>query len=148
MPDEYLAEAILPGLGELRGLQVLLARAEIARPALPEAIRAGGGIARDISVYRTVPACPDPLEIQVLREGSDCLTFTSPSTVENFIQIIEAEELDPSNLPGDPVVACIGPITAQAAEKHGYSVRIMPDEYTAEGLLSAICNHFEEIPNE
>jgi len=56
VPEEYIAEAILPGLGDLEGLNVLLARADIARPDLPEAIRAGGGIADDICAYRTIPA--------------------------------------------------------------------------------------------
>ena len=56
VPEEYVAEAILPGLGDLRGKWVLLPRAEIARKALPEAIVKAGGIAHEIAVYKTLPA--------------------------------------------------------------------------------------------
>src|SRR4030065_409376 len=58
VPDEYVAEAILPGLGCLDGRWVLLPRADIARPALAQAIQAVGGIAHEIAVYRTLPANP------------------------------------------------------------------------------------------
>lgn len=147
VPEEYIAEAILPGLGDLEGLNVLLARADIARPDLPEAIRAGGGIANDICAYRTIPAKSDRKSIEAVAEGVDLLTFTSPSTVENFFQIIISEGLDPLNLPGEPIVACIGPITAKAAEKKGYLVKIIPGEYTIEGLLKAMKDYFKETVN-
>ncbi|MCD6424082.1 MAG: uroporphyrinogen-III synthase [Anaerolineales bacterium] len=147
VPEEYIAEAILPGLGDLEGLNVLLARADIARPDLPEAIRAGGGIADDICAYRTIPAKPNRKSIEAVAVGVDLLIFTSPSTVENFFQIIISEGLDPLNLPGDPIVGCIGPITAKAAEKKGYQAKIIPGEYTIEGLLKAIKDYFKETVN-
>ena len=148
VPDEYVAEGILPGLGDLEGLNVLLARADIARPDLPEAIRAGGGRADDICAYRTIPAKPDEQSMEAVTKGVDLLTFTSPSTVENFFQIIISEGLDPLNLPGEPIVACIGPITAKAAEKKGYQVKIIPEEYTIEGLFQAVKYYFKEQVNE
>lgn len=148
VPDEYVAEGILPGLGDLEGLNVLLARADIARPDLPEAIRAGGGIADDICAYRTIPAKPDEQSMEAVIKGVDLLTFTSPSAVENFFQIIISEGLDPLNLPGEPIVACIGPITAKAAEMNGYQVAITPGEYTIEGLLQAMKDYFMETDNE
>jgi len=148
VPEEYIAEAILPGLGDLEGIKVLLARADIARPDLPEEIRAGGGTADDICAYRTIPAKPDRKSIEAVAEGVDLLTFTSPSTVENFFQILLSEGLDPLKLPGDPVVACIGPITARAAEMNEYQVKIIPEEYTIEGLLWAMEDYFMEKVNE
>jgi len=53
----------------------------------------------------------------------------------------------PPNLPGEPIVGCIGPITAKAAEKKGYLVKIIPGEYTIEGLLKAIKDYFKETVN-
>ena len=144
VPDEYIAEAILPGLGNLDGLKVLLARADIARPDLPDAIRAGGGTADDICAYQTLPAKPDKDGLVELTKGVDVLTFTSPSAVENFFQVMIEEGLDPLNLPGAPITACIGPITAKAAQNKGYQVRVIPDEYTIEGLLDAIKDYFRE----
>src|SRR3989304_3171702 len=56
IPEEYVAEAILPGLGDLHGKWVLLPRAEIARKSLPEAIVKAGGTAHEIVGYQKLPA--------------------------------------------------------------------------------------------
>src|SRR5512139_216754 len=111
VPEEYVAEAILPGLGDLVGKWVLLPRAEIARKALPEAIAEAGGIPHEITVYRTLPTQPDPEAIAALQSGVDVITLTSPSTVQNFVGIARQNGLDPLQLPGSPLFACIGPIT-------------------------------------
>ncbi|HAY83497.1 MAG TPA: hypothetical protein DCY42_00860 [Chloroflexi bacterium] len=144
VPDEFIAEAILPGLGELNGLKVLLARADLARPDLPQAIQAGGGIAHDISAYRTLPSQPDSQVLAEIAKGTHILTFTSPSTVENFFQIMLEQGLDPLHLPGNPITACIGPITANAARAKGYQVEVVPEDYTTEGLLQALIQYYAE----
>ena len=138
VPEEYVAEAILPGLGDLRGQRVLLPRAEIARKALPEAITAAGGVAHEIAVYQTLPAEPDPQGLAALRSGVDVITLTSPSTVQNFLAILRQNEFDPFDLPGHPVFACIGPITERAAREEGITHLVVAKEYTAEGLVEAI----------
>jgi len=138
VPEEYVAEAILPGLGELAGRWVLLPRAEIARKALPEAICQAGGIAHEIAVYQTLPAQPDPSGLAALQAGVDVVTFTSPSTVHNFLTLAERAGFDPLDLPGRPQVACIGPITAEAARQAGLNVAIVADSYTTEGLVAAL----------
>jgi uroporphyrinogen-III synthase len=138
IPDQYVAEALLPGLGNLQGCRVLLLRAEIARQALPEAIRQAGGTADEIAVYRTLPAEPDPQGLLALRTGVQVVTLTSPSTVINFVVIARAAGLDPLNLPGNPVYACIGPITAQAAQAENLPRLIVAKEYTTHGLIAAI----------
>jgi uroporphyrinogen III methyltransferase / synthase len=138
MPDEFVGEAILPGLGDLRGKWVLLPRAEIARKALPKAIVMAGGVAHEIAVYRTLPAAPDPDGLAALKAGVDWITFTSPSTVQNFAQIVCQQGLDPLNLPGNPKIACIGPITEKAALEEGFTVAVVAHEYTTEGLTEVI----------
>lgn len=148
IPDEYVADAILPGLGELPGARILLTRADIARSDLPEAIKAGGGTADDICAYRTLPATPDMNSFSEITKGVDIITFTSPSTVENFCELIENNGLDPLNIPNDPVIACIGPITAHAAENKGYKVSVTPEKYTIEGLHKALINYYQENINE
>ena len=138
VPEEYIAEAILPGLGDLRGRWVLLPRAEIARKALPEAIVEAGGVAHEIAVYQTIPAVPDLEGLAALKSGVDAVTFTSPSTVENFVEIVRSAGLDPLNLPGNPRIACIGPITQEAAEAAGFVDLLVAEEFTAEGLVGAL----------
>lgn len=138
VPDEYVAESILPGLGDLRGKWVLLPRAEIARKALPEAIFEAGGIPHEIAVYKTLPTQPDPEGLAALKSGMDIVTLTSPSTVQNFVAIARQNGLDPSSLPGDPLFACIGPITEQAARQEGLSNLVTAREYTTRGLIEVI----------
>lgn len=138
VPEEYVAEAILPGLGELQGCRVLLLRADLARPALPQAIQQGGGVAHEIAVYNTVTAQPDPDGLKSLHQGVDVVTFTSSSTVRNFVRLVRLADLDPAALPGNPLYACIGPITAQTAREQGLPVGLVAGKYTTEGLIQAL----------
>jgi uroporphyrinogen III methyltransferase/synthase len=137
-PQEYVAEAILPGLGDLRGRRVLLPRAAGARQALPAAITAAGGVAHEIAIYHTVPAELDPAGLAALTAGVDVVTFTSPSTVENFVQMVRRQGLDPFNLPGAPHIACIGPVTQSAALQAGFPAAIVAGEYTIQGLTEVL----------
>lgn len=140
VPEEYVAESILSGLGDLMGKWVLLPRAEIARKALPEAICEAGGIAHEIAVYKTLPVQPGLEGLDELRSGVDIVTLTSPSTVHNFIAIARQQGLDPLSLPRNPLFACIGPITEQAAREEGLVNLVTAREYTTEGLIDAISN--------
>lgn len=138
VPEEYIAEAILPGLGDLQGKWVLLPRAEIARQELPEAISKAGGVSHEITVYRTLPAEINLDGLNALKSGADIIAFTSASCVENFVAILRQNKLDPFNLPNNPLFACIGPITAQAAKEAGFQNLVVAKEYTTDGLIQAI----------
>ena len=138
VPDEYIAEAILPGLGDLKNKWVLLPRAEIARKELPEAIVKAGGTAHEISVYKTLPTQPDSDGLAALKSGVDVITFTSASSVENFVAVLRHNKLDPLNLPNKPLFACIGPISEQAARDEGFQNIVVAKEYTTEGLIEAL----------
>lgn len=140
VPEEYVAEAILPGLGDLQGKWVLLPRAEIARQVLPEAIANAGGVAHEIIVYQTLPAQVDEDGLSALKSSVDVITFTSASTVENFVAVTRQHNLDPLNLPNNPLIACIGPITEQAAKEAGFQNLVVAKEYTTDGLIEAITN--------
>lgn len=140
IPNEYVAEAILPGLGDLKNKWILLPRAEIARRELPEAIVKAGGIAHEIVVYQTLPVAVDMNGLTALKSGVDVVTFTSASTVENFVAIMRQNKLNPVDLPNNPLFACIGPITEQAAREEGITNLIVAKEYTTEGLIQIISN--------
>jgi uroporphyrinogen-III synthase len=138
VPDEYIAEAILPGLGDLRGRSVLLPRAELARKALAEAVERGGAWAHEITAYHTIPASPDEEGLSALRKGVDVVTLTSSSTAHNFSALVRAAGMDPLHLPGDPLYACIGPITTASARQEGLPVEVVASTYTTQGLLEAL----------
>jgi len=138
IPQKYVAEAILPGLGDLHGRWVLLPRAEIARKALPDAISTAGGVVHEIAVYQTLPAQADPLGLAALESGVNVVTFTSSSTVENFVELVRLAGFDPLHLPGRPKIACIGPITQQTAQELGFIEVMVAEEYTSEGLVQLL----------
>ncbi len=138
VPDEYVAEAIMPGLGDVRGKRILLPRAEIARDVLPAAIRKAGGTADEISVYRTLPVEPDPEGLAALQAGVDAVTLTSPSTVDNFVEVARRSGLDPLDLPGRPWFICIGPVTEQAAREQGLGRLIVASDHTTDGMVAAL----------
>jgi uroporphyrinogen-III synthase len=68
--------------------------------------------------------------------SSDAITFTSPSTVSNFAALVGAKDL--SNLLKNTLVACIGPVTAEAAASYGLGRVIQPEKYNANSLVESI----------
>ncbi len=76
-----------------------------------------------------------PRDWQLYDSGVDIITFTSASTVEHFAAIVRKNDLNPLNLPKDPLFACIGPITSQAAKDAGFQNIVVAKEFTTDGLL-------------
>jgi uroporphyrinogen III methyltransferase/synthase len=138
IPDEFVGVNIMPGLGDVNGRRILLPRAERASRELPEAIRQVGGVAHEIVTYRTLPAEVDLEGFAALKAGVDFVTFTSPSTVENFIEVTRRIYLDPFHLPNNPIIACIGTVTEKAAREAGFKNVITAKEFTTEGLVSLL----------
>jgi uroporphyrinogen III methyltransferase/synthase len=133
VPEEYVAEAILAGIGDVAGRRILLPRADIARRALAEGLRARGAHVDEIVAYRTLPAdAPLPDLSQ-----ADAITFTSSSTVRHFVRAVGG----PDALQG-PVIACIGPITAATCRELGITPDVVAGEYTVDGLVRALVEHF------
>lgn len=143
IPAEYVSDAIVPGMGALHDRWVLLPTADIAHDSLPKAIQDAGGVSHVVTAYHTVPAEPDPEGLASLQEGVDVITFTSGSTVRNFVTLTQKAGLDPFHLPGNPSVACIGPKTAQVARETGFTVDIVADEYTTQGLVDKIARSLD-----
>jgi uroporphyrinogen III methyltransferase/synthase len=97
-------------------------------------LRSAGAIVDDVVFYRTVSATPEPEALAELATGVDILTFTSPSTVTAFATLGAIAEA----LAATATIACIGPVTADAARSIGWTVHVQPAEYTAEALLEAL----------
>lgn len=136
MPAEYVAEAVAEAMGEVRGQRVLLPRADIARPALAERLAQAGAQVDEVAAYRTVR--PDGLAAR-LREAVqnvDVITFTSSSTVRHFVEALGDAEA--KAVASRAAVACIGPITAETASHLGLSPQVVAQEYTIDGLVSAL----------
>ena len=144
VPQEYRAEAVIPVLGAVRGQRILLPRAAEARDILPRELTALGAEVDEIAVYRTIR--PPDTKIDELRrlltEGKiDLVTFTSSSTVRNFVSLFP--EADRRTVIGSARVGCIGPITAETAREYGLEVAVQPKSYTVPALAEAIVAYFK-----
>ncbi len=145
VPEKFVAESLLESLGResVKGKRYLLPRAAVAREILPKELRKLGAEVDVVPAYQTLP--PDQLNpdaLDRLQSGAlDVVTFTSSSTVKNFIDLIGA---DRKVLLDKTVLACIGPVTAQTARDLGLQVAIEAEEYTVEGLTSALEEYFRE----
>jgi uroporphyrinogen III methyltransferase / synthase len=144
IPEEFISEGIVRAfVGEdLRGCRVLLPRAEEARDVIPEGLVKMGAKVDVVTAYRTVRSNREASEILPLldRGKVDVITFTSPSTVTHFLGIMGPD----FRLPSRVRIACIGPVTADAARKAGLTVDILQERYTIPELVAAIAAHFEK----
>lgn len=144
IPDEYRAEGIVSKLRDLikPGEGVLLPRARGAREILPRSLSEMGAVVHEVMLYQAAVAKINPKQVDEIRKGQlNYITFTSSSTVANFVKIMGEEYITDFN--HRVKVACIGPITAQTARESGFSVDIVPDRYTIEALLDAIIKDYE-----
>lgn len=149
VPDTYRGEALAEHIlaqhaGHMQQLRVLLPRAAVARDVLPEMLTAAGATVDVVEAYRTLG--PDPQSAAQLRERLenrelDVVTFTSSSTVTHTMQALGA---DAARLLAGVTLASIGPITTQTAQDHGLLVNVTATEYTIDGLVLALEQHFSE----
>ena len=140
-PEEFVAEAILrefEKLGGIENLKVLIARAERARDLLPKGLAGMGAIVDEAFAYRTVAETRDVTGARrrFVEEGADLITFTSSSTVENFLDL-------KLPWPAGMKVASIGPVTSATARERGLSVDVEAKQHDIPGLVIAIRQFFE-----
>ena len=161
VPGEYIAEGVAAALIEdvqrrgasLNGQRILLPRASVARDVLVTELQAAGVLVDEVAAYRTLPVGSDDVQgrevAHMLQAGElHILTFTSSSTVRNFMQWLAdaapgiATKLR-ENVGGEvlPIIACIGPVTAQTARELGLHPHIEATTFTIDGLIEAIVSH-------
>ncbi len=142
IPDDYTSEAVLKKIQEKEFMDrnFLLPRAEIASNVIPEGLAKLGANVDVAVAYRTVSSGKDRTELYELIEQNkvDVITFTSPSTVINFLNIMGEDFRLTENIK----IACIGHVTAAATEKLGFKVDVMPETYTVSGLVDALIEAF------
>lgn len=143
VPESFVSEGVVKAFAgiDLRGSRVLLPRAQEARDVIPEGLAKMGAACDIATTYRTVRSDRTAAELTPLfDEGKvDAITFTSPSTVANFLRI-----MGPGfRLPARVRIACIGPVTEAAARKAGLPVDILQERYTIPGLVEALVAIFQ-----
>ncbi|OYD08278.1 uroporphyrinogen-III synthase [Paludifilum halophilum] len=142
LPGEYRAEALAKALhSRIRpGERILLPRANIARKWLALELERSGCHVTDADAYDTLPNTREAgTLVEMLRQGClDILTFTSSSTVRNFVEAIRSVEPEGQHLLRQAQIACIGPVTADTARELGLRVDVTADCYTIDGLIEAV----------
>jgi uroporphyrinogen III methyltransferase / synthase len=141
-PEEFVSEGIVREFrkqGGIENLRILLARAEKARDVLPKELSALGAIVDEAIAYRTVPETRDitGARRRFVEEGADLITFTSSSTVENFLALGLA-------WPKGLRVASIGPVTSRTIRDSGLKVDVEARRHDIEGLVEAIRDYFQK----
>ncbi|MDP9134412.1 MAG: uroporphyrinogen-III C-methyltransferase, partial [Actinomycetota bacterium] len=132
VPERYVAESLLEALGpvEVEGRPVLVARAAGARETLPDGLRARGAQVDVVPLYETVSEQPDPGALEAARKA-DYVTFTSSSTVGNFLDVV-------GEFPSDARVISIGPVTSESARAAGLDVQAEAEDHDIDGLVAAL----------
>jgi uroporphyrinogen III methyltransferase / synthase len=110
--------------------RVLLARAEVFDPGLPEKLAGRGFVVEEVAAYRTVPL-PVPADLLERATGAEVVTFASGSAVDSYLAA--GASVGPGQL-----VACIGPVTAEAARRAGLEVAAVAGDASLDALVDAV----------
>jgi len=147
VPEEYVAESVVKSLRKkVEGKRVLLVRAKVARDVIPRELKKAGANLDVLEAYETVvPKSSRPrlrAALKNLKQRPDVITFTSSSTVKNFVALLGAngrlrQGKRPRQLEGI-TLASIGPVTSNTLRETKLGVDIEAREYTIPGLVQAI----------
>jgi uroporphyrinogen III methyltransferase / synthase len=133
VPERFVAEELVEELDKLQlvGKPVLIARAAEAREVLPDALRRKGAQVDVVTLYETVAEEPNPEALERARDA-DFITFTSSSTVRNFVKTAG------NGIPNRARVVSIGPVTSEAIREAGLSVDVEAERHDVQGLVGAL----------
>jgi uroporphyrinogen III methyltransferase/synthase len=146
VPAEFKAEGVLAALGgvAVRGLKFLIPRAKVAREIIPDKLRELGARVDVVTAYENRKPSSDVNRVRKLLDERkiSAITFTSSSTVHNFVEIIGKKEY--KSLLNGVTVACIGPVTAKTAQEYDIKTDIMPKDYTIPALVNEMADFFKK----
>jgi uroporphyrinogen-III synthase len=152
VPPKYVAESVVESLrGKVEGRRVLLVRAAVARDVIPRELRQMGAIVDVVEAYKTVVPDSSRKKLQAVmtdaKRRPQVVTFTSSSTVRNFVELLGGRGRPPhtSNLLDGVRLASIGPITSATLRDFGLPVHIEAEEYTIAGLTRAIVDKHNQV---
>lgn len=146
VPPRYVAESVVESLrGKVEGKRVLLARAKVARDVIPRELKKLGARVDIVEAYETVVPESSRRRLQSLmndpKRRPHVITFTSSSTVRNFVQLLRGQECPRHTFTEGIKLASIGPVTSATLRELRLSVDIEAEEYTIPGLIRAIVSH-------
>ncbi len=143
VPTQFVGDVLAHELPVEPGQRVLLPRAEIARRDTVEILEQRGAQVTDLPVYRTVAESLGASVLEEMRRGVDAILFTSESTVRSFVDAVRGQ-LPESVFTERARIACIGPVTADAARELGLRVDAVASVHTTTGLLESLMEAFSK----
>ena len=144
VPSHSRGSAIAAEIWEVNGKKILLPRAKIATADLPNGLRERGAHIDDVPLYNTVKVPGenrDKIEADLLNDSIDLVTFTSSSTVTNFLEMFPTHA--PTVLLANVKVAVIGPTTQKTVEKCGVHIDVVAKETSVESLVEAVIEEYQ-----
>ena len=141
VPKVYVAESVVRSLSrKVKGKQVLLVRAKVARDVIPNELRKAGAHVDVVEAYETVVPEASRRRLQAVLQAPskrpDVVTFTSSSTVKNFVELLGRSRT--AKILNGMHMASIGPVTSATLRELGLPVDIAAREFTIPGLVTAI----------
>jgi len=127
----------------MNGKNVLLIRSKLSSNMLPSRLRRMGAKVDEVSAYTVKKPQSDSKNVLRLfkNHGVDIITFTSPSTFNNFCSLMKGQPM--AKLLKGVKVAAIGPVTKREIAKHGIRIAITASQHTASGLVDAIIAYYQ-----
>jgi uroporphyrinogen III methyltransferase / synthase len=139
VPQDNKAEGLVQAFSLLNisAKRILVPRAESARDILPDGLTRMGGIVEIVPCYRTVADEAGVANVKAaLERGVDVITFTSGSTVQNFLGLLK--DIDLASALNGVKMVYIGPIAATTGTRLGLNVSAVANPHTVQGLVKAI----------
>ena len=135
VPERFVAEALVEALAELplEGKPVLIARAAEARDVLPDALRERGAEVDVVALYETVAEQPEPGGARARAQTADFVTFTSSSTVRNFVEAVRR-----ARCPRAPGSSRSARSPARPPARRASTVDVEAERHDIDGLVAAL----------
>jgi uroporphyrinogen-III synthase len=132
VPKTATGASIADAIPAANGARFLFIRGNLARDDAPDAVRQAGGHVHDVQAYATRIRNEVDAHAAELLKSHDAITFTSPSTLQGFLNA-----LGPEPCTGVAIVT-IGPTTSDAVRAARLTVSAEASPHTEEGLVSAL----------
>ncbi len=145
LPKKFSGEGVVEVLSkyDIKDKLVFIPRSAIGREDLPKGLEELGAKIITVPVYNVSLPSKESIRTNIEKFNSskpDVFIFTSPSTFENFLVIMNIN--NPISFFKNYDVAAIGPTTQSAIERSKVKVSIMPDEFTIKGLANKMIEFY------
>lgn len=152
VPPQYIAESVVESLRDkVGGQRVLLVRAAVARDVIPRQLRKMGARVDVVEAYETIVPAASKKKLRTLmndpQRRPDVVTFTSSSTVRNFVELLGGRGRPPHTMLDGIRFVSIGPVTSATLREFRLPVHVEASEYTIPGLIRAIIAGKKQIPH-